>query len=407
MRLETKQLIGSAIASLALSAGLLVGMPCRASAVPSQADLDAAREQLDTIGGELAALQDNLAEQEEALSLTQDQLVEIGEKIEQTQADLADAQEVLSSRMRSSYKVGPVQFLEVILGSTSVDDFLNRIYYLDKITQSEADAIEVVNDLQDQLSEQKGELEATEARQQAQLDETQENVEVYTERLADAQAYFNQLDAEVQAELRRQAEAEAAAAAAAAAEGAEVEEQTGTSTVVAAIEETESAAAVADDVSAATTTTDDDYDDDEDDDDYTDSGSSSSSSSSSSSVSYSAVNYGDVISNAYQFVGWPYVTGSISPTNGGFCCSGLTYYCYHLCGYEIPTNCGGQIARIQSLGHWKTSMSELNPGDLIFTHSGHVGIYLGGGMMIDAPTEGRTIQARSLWGQFYGGGCPV
>jgi cell wall-associated NlpC family hydrolase len=35
--------------------------------------------------------------------------------------------------------------------------------------------------------------------------------------------------------------------------------------------------------------------------------------------------------------------------------------------------------------------AHLQPGDLIFTHAGHVGIYVGGGQMIHAPTPGTVV----------------
>jgi cell wall-associated NlpC family hydrolase len=61
------------------------------------------------------------------------------------------------------------------------------------------------------------------------------------------------------------------------------------------------------------------------------------------------------------------------------------------------------IASLQASGDWKTSMSELSYGDLVFTHAGHVGIYLGNGMMVHAPSPGRTVCVAPVYA-FYGGG---
>ena len=107
---------------------------------------------------------------------------------------------------------------------------------------------------------------------------------------------------------------------------------------------------------------------------------------------------------AWNYVGVPYVYGGSDPS--GFDCSGLAQYCYAQAGYSIPRTTYSQIARIEALGQMVYSMDQLQPGDLLFPHSGHVGIYMGGGMMIDAPYPGEVVQYRAVWG-FSCGGCPV
>jgi cell wall-associated NlpC family hydrolase len=48
-------------------------------------------------------------------------------------------------------------------------------------------------------------------------------------------------------------------------------------------------------------------------------------------------------------------------------------------------------------------MSELSAGDLVFTDQGHVGIYIGGGMMIHAPRPGKTVCEQVVWSCIGGG----
>ena len=49
-----------------------------------------------------------------------------------------------------------------------------------------------------------------------------------------------------------------------------------------------------------------------------------------------------------------------------------------------------------NLGSLKISYNELQPGDLVFPHSGHVGIYIGNGQMIHAPQTGDVVKVSSL-----------
>ena len=131
----------------------------------------------------------------------------------------------------------------------------------------------------------------------------------------------------------------------------------------------------------------------------TTSGSSSSSSSSSSSGgSGGHAAAGGGLSTAYAMIGVPYVWGGTSTS--GVDCSGLVNVCY---GGARGRTTYAMIGSLQSTGDWKTSMSELNVGDLVFPHSGHVGIYIGDGMMIHAPSPGRSVCIAPV-DSFYGGG---
>jgi cell wall-associated NlpC family hydrolase len=91
-----------------------------------------------------------------------------------------------------------------------------------------------------------------------------------------------------------------------------------------------------------------------------------------------------VVGIAAQYLGVPYVWGGTSPA--GFDCSGLVQYVYAQVGISLPRTTYGMLNVGQAVGP-----SELQPGDLIFTHAGHVGIYVGGGSMIHAPTPGMVV----------------
>jgi len=101
---------------------------------------------------------------------------------------------------------------------------------------------------------------------------------------------------------------------------------------------------------------------------------------------------GQAVAIAERYLGVPYVWGGASPS--GFDCSGLVMYVYGQLGVSLPHNAAAQYA---SLPH--VSESDLEPGDLVFFDGlGHVGIYIGGGMMIHAPHTGTVVQIASLSG---------
>jgi cell wall-associated NlpC family hydrolase len=111
-------------------------------------------------------------------------------------------------------------------------------------------------------------------------------------------------------------------------------------------------------------------------------------SSSEASVPASA-NGSTIISIAARYVGVPYVWGGSTPA--GFDCSGFVQYVFAQAGISLPRSSTGQ----RDSGT-VVSRSEAQAGDLIWS-PGHISIYAGDGMQIDAPRPGKTIQFRSIW----------
>jgi len=98
-----------------------------------------------------------------------------------------------------------------------------------------------------------------------------------------------------------------------------------------------------------------------------------------------------VVAVAKQYVGVPYVYGGASPA--GFDCSGFTQYVYAQFGIALPHSSSRQAS-----GGTAIAASAALPGDLVILDGGgHVGIYLGGNMMIDAPRAGETVQVRAIY----------
>jgi peptidoglycan DL-endopeptidase CwlO len=99
---------------------------------------------------------------------------------------------------------------------------------------------------------------------------------------------------------------------------------------------------------------------------------------------------------AYAALGCPYVFGATGPCSAGFDCSGLTSAAWAAAGVSIPRTSYGQ-ATLPAV-----STSALQPGDILeFSGDSHVGIYVGGGMLIDAPQPGMNVEKVSLSSSWY------
>jgi len=100
---------------------------------------------------------------------------------------------------------------------------------------------------------------------------------------------------------------------------------------------------------------------------------------------------GKAVSTAAAQIGKPYEWAAEGPDS--FDCSGLTMYAWNAAGVSLPHSSRAQYS---SLPH--VSKSEIRPGDLLFYGSPihHVGIYEGGGVMINAPETGEFVRRNSI-----------
>ncbi|PZG15537.1 hydrolase [Nonomuraea aridisoli] len=98
----------------------------------------------------------------------------------------------------------------------------------------------------------------------------------------------------------------------------------------------------------------------------------------------------------------PYVWGAEGPSS--YDCSGLVMAAYRQVGISLPHYTGSQWTSGRHIDR-----SELRPGDLVFFYSDlhHVGIYLGGGMMVHAPRTGDVVRIAAIEGRPYAGAVRI
>lgn len=104
-------------------------------------------------------------------------------------------------------------------------------------------------------------------------------------------------------------------------------------------------------------------------------------------------------SHAATMVGKPYRFGGASPA--GFDCSGLVQFSYRQAGLALPHNTEAQRRSSQPV-----RLSGLRRGDLLFfdqegKKNSHVGIYLGDGRFVHAPSSGKVVRSDRLDSPFW------
>jgi cell wall-associated NlpC family hydrolase len=291
-----------------------------------------AREQLKTAQADADAARTQAATAEAAVAAARDQVREVA---------------------RSAYTGQSLSTLQAMLSSSSANELLDRVGTLNTIATHSNDLLATAQQATDQAAAAKATAETATADAQAMVDQVAAQQNDLNAQIADYQAQYDRLNAAEQEASRAQAERAHAADAAATSSSA----TSSPATSSASPSKTATSAAPASSAPVAA----------------------------GSGAGATAVN----VAMAQQ--GKPYVWGAAGPD--GFDCSGLVQYAYAAAGVSLPHSSGSQAGMGTAV-----TRDQLQPGDIIAFYSpvSHVGIYIGNGQMVHAPTSGDVVKVASI-----------
>ena len=259
--------------------------------------------------------------------------------------NLAAVQGTLESRLVELYKNGSPDLVEILLGSSSLDEILDGIETANRVSDQDTQILREVRRFQKEIKQREAELERARSRQEQVVAERAARRDEIESSLAERQRLLDSIKdqiAKIQAEERarqRRLEAQARARLAAPAP-ASSEAPTGAP----------------------------------------------------------PSQYGGVVGIAMQYLGTPYRWGGSSPSTG-FDCSGFVMYVFSRVGVSLP-----RVVSAQYTVGVPVSRSELQPGDLVFFNGlGHNGIYIGGNQFIHSPHTGDVVKISSITGYYSSG----
>lgn len=366
---KSKVALNAAFAAI-LAVGLSVPA-ASAFAAPSddkQAEAQAALQKLNQYQSELDQASANYEAAHQEQIDAQNRVDEAQKQIEEKTAQIEKDQQRLSDRARDMYRSGDTNFLDVILGASSFEQFATTWNMLETLNGNDAELVSETKTAREELQAAKQEAEEQAKVASDKAEEAKSVAEAADQKASEMQQTYNSLSAEAQdliSQERAAQEAQQQAAAAAA-------EQNGTAGNDAAATITNNGSN--NNRNNAT------------------SNNSSSSNNNKPSASSSATNNSkpqsvsgnSVVNRAYSQLGKPYKWSAVGPNS--FDCSGLVSYCLT-----------GSYSRLGTTGTFMgwTRVSNPQPGD-ICVNSHHCGIYIGGGQMIHAPQTGDVVKVSSV-----------
>lgn len=269
-------------------------------------------------------------------------------------SSLVQAQAQLEERLVAIYTSGDSgTTLDVLLGATSIEDLLNRLEAVDRVSSQDAEVLRQVTSFRDQVKQRKSQLAKARVRQERIVAERATHQRAVEAKLRERQALLATIKDQIR-QIRARERTRQLSLARQARERLRASRLLTPDQGLAA----EAAAALAGTAPPS--------------------------------------RYGGVIGIAMQYLGIPYRWGGSSPS-GGFDCSGFVMFVYAQAGVSLPHN-----AAMQFGFGVPVSRDALEPGDLVFFDGlGHNGIYIGGGQFIHSPHTGDVVKISGLNDSWY------
>jgi peptidoglycan DL-endopeptidase CwlO len=348
------------VALFVLSSSAVYAVPSTPQIAAKQAEAAKAQAKLDEFRTDLEFKVEEYDKIDSSLQKTRALIDQTRARLQIEDTNLQKAQELLNSRADGIYRGGNVDMLEVVLGTTSFEDFLTRIDLMARIGNSDAQIVGDVKDARQRVKETKRALDQRETEQVALRDQVAAKKQQVEVAVGQQKQFLDSLNGQVaqlikkeEARIAAEAEAKARALAAANAAAARLAAGRGGAAI--------SGGRAADGVLG--------------------------------------VGHPEAVRVAMKYIGVPYVWGGTDPS--GFDCSGLCQYVYHQLGIDIPRVAQDQYFAGKHIPADRLDM--LRPGDLLFFGRGrdpnsvhHVVMFAGGDDIIEAPYTGANVRVASL-----------
>ena len=132
----------------------------------AEENLDKVQSQKSAVMKEIKTLSDSIADNEDKLSVINGELVGLNREVKRIKAELEETQEkfieqeeALKKKIALDYEMGEVSYLDVLLNSKGILDFLSNYYLISEIMQKDNDLLDDIEEKKNKIEKDKKDLE--------------------------------------------------------------------------------------------------------------------------------------------------------------------------------------------------------------------------------------------------------
>lgn len=337
------------LAVMLATASPLAAFPSTALAEPTAAE---ARDEWERLRNDAEQAEYDLIEAGRRLDEAQERVKEIDARAGDATARLSEAQSHLAALLEEGYKANQMTTLDAVMGASDLGDLLDRMEYVNKVAEREQSVLDSVRDTEASLAEERARLVAEQETLSASMSEKEQRLADASAAADEARRYYSSLPLAVRSAIaeddlrERQAAADSAT-------GYESPSMRGASGAAA-----------------------------------------------------------ELVDRAFSIIGsgysWSGYSWSGSPSSSAFTCSGVVDYALGRSSHSSsPESLYAEVG--PAMVH-DTDM--LDYGDIVFyefgdrSPTGHAGIYIGDGLIIDSIPNGG-VQIRDVNYMTFVGGGPI
>lgn len=126
-----------------------------------QAQMTQALNEVNRLNGEISTCEEKITELEYQIQDLGTQIEEKKKNIEEQQAKYDEQQRLLEKRLVAVYESGNTTYLDVLLSSSSLSDFISKYYLLEKLSKYDTELLQGIQDLKNQIETEKTNLETS------------------------------------------------------------------------------------------------------------------------------------------------------------------------------------------------------------------------------------------------------
>ena len=162
--------------------------------VDVEVKLSSSMQQIQSLNAEIAEYENEIADLDEKIDSVNAQIIETEEKLKKAEEEYNYQDELLKKRLVAMYEAGETTYLDVLLSSTSVSDFISRYYIVSEIAEGDRNLLDKMEKNKASIEEAKTLLEKNKEQIEALKKNKIDTANSLKDSKATKQSYVNQLN---------------------------------------------------------------------------------------------------------------------------------------------------------------------------------------------------------------------